>query len=812
MSESNLLTAPKSRNDPCPCGSGKRYKACHGAVAVAPVSVTPDPLPAIMGAALTAQTSGELAEAERLYRQALAIDPNQADCLHMLGVVRLQRLDLVEATTLIAQAGERVGWQIASFRHNYGHALSSFLSAREPSNLGERIDQVRIQRVPLKSHDRAYCVVVIAAQAAIDALTSTVTTLAGLSQPPSSVIVMGAQSARGDAAGMIPDTLTAPMSLHLRAWLPDDVAGCLMQALGDCEEPFVTILHAGDRAVAGLAMALSDMATTGVDWAVARCRAQFIDPVDLPPAALGNAFTQLQYSPRLGAALFADGEALGSIANVLWRRDFLLSRLAERPQNFQQLCELALWQSEPGFANETAVEFQTRLPRTSSFWGRANATVEPYLALALSGELAPNPLAPSLEFDGPSFLKRALRLGLGSRMSPETLRLVAGLATHREDSEPVLDHAGLELIGFVRAENGLGESLRLLAQSCQAVALPVGLTNIPLDMAMRQTDTRFDALMVTKPTYRTRLICTNPDSLGEGNFVDGALALRHAHNIGYWYWELENLPAAWIDAGRLIDELWVATDFVAEAARKVIDKPVMKITPPVLQPVPSRPYSRAEFELPNDAFLFMFSFDFGSFPTRKNPEAVVRAFKLAFPIDQPTERAVCLVIKCQGSHTFPAAKTALLALIGDDPRIILLDKSLSRDAVTGLQTVIDCYVSLHRSEGLGLGMAECMALGKPVIATAYSGNMEFMNEGNSLLVNYSLIPVIEGQYLDWRNQRWADADVGHAALHMRRVFDDQKFAATLGRSAQQTILTEFSPARVGERIQRRLDQINAAYK
>ena len=142
MSESNLnyatITPPNSRNDPCPCGSGKRYKACHGAVAAAPPSPTPDPLPAIMGAALNAQTSGDFVEAERLYRQALAIDPNQADCLHMLGVVRLQRLDLIEASSLIERAGELVGWQIASFRHNYGHTLSSFLSAREPPKLGER--------------------------------------------------------------------------------------------------------------------------------------------------------------------------------------------------------------------------------------------------------------------------------------------------------------------------------------------------------------------------------------------------------------------------------------------------------------------------------------------------------------------------------------------------------------------------------------------------------------------------------------------------------------------------------------------------
>lgn len=806
MPESNLITGavtpPKSRNDPCPCGSGKRYKSCHGAVEAVPIAPTRDPLPSIMGAALAAQTAGDLVEAERLYRHALLIDPRQPDCLHMLGVVRLQRLDLVEAKSLIAQAGELVGWLIPSFRHNYGHLLSSFLSAREPANLSERIEQVRLQRAQLIGSDCSYAVVVIAAQRSSDALVQTMEALAGLAPGPDSVIVLGADT------GATLEIPTGLMSWRFGDWSADDAVGCLSQAIAPSRERFVAILHAGDVAVTGLPAAFSEMAAAGVQWAVTRCQAHVIDPADFPPAALENAFTQLQHSPRIGAALFADAETLSSVANVLWRRDFLINLLAERPANFQQLCELAIWQSEPIFANDVAIKFQTRPPRTSEFWRRDNANAEPYLALALSGTLAPNPVAPTLEFDGSSFLKRALRIGLGTRLLPETLRVVAELAMRTDDVEPILDATGLELIGFVRAEIGLGESLRLLAESCKAAALPVGLTNIPLDMGVRQTDTRFDALIVDKPTYRTRLICTNPDSLGEGDFVDGAFALPTAYNIGYWYWELENLPSAWIDAGRLINELWVATDFVGDAARKVIDKPVVKITPPILQPVASRPYPRADFELPDGAYIFMFSFDFGSFPTRKNPEAVVRAFKLAFPVVESAGRGVCLVIKCQRSDAFPVAKTGLLALIGNDPRIVLLDRSLSRDAVTGLQTVIDCYVSLHRSEGLGLGMAECMALGKPVIATAYSGNMEFMNEDNSLLVNYSLIPVIEGEYLDWRNQRWADADVSHAASHMRRVFEDQTFSEALGRSAQKTILTEFSPQRVGERIRTRLDQIN----
>ena len=818
------MTPPKSRNDLCPCGSGKRYKACHGAVEVEPVSRTTESLQSIMGAALRAQTSGDLIMAEQLYEQALVIDPNQADCLHMLGVVNLQKLDLFKAKTLIERAGELVGWIPSSFRHNYGHVLSSFLSAREPANLRPRQAALAQQRERLRlsrSGASDFCAIVIApgAVAMPDAVKQTFDALnqmfAVTARPPTpgALILMSAAASAS--------TVELP-TVHRVDWSPTDVVGCLSRALSSRDERYVVVLHAGDVVDSALLNALADLSQSGARWGVARGVAQVDAPGDFPPAVLENAFSLLQHSTRVGAALFADSEPMASVGNVMWERRFLLELLSRRPANFQQLCELAIWDSEPVFVNHVLVRYQTRIPKSSAFWDRTTADVEPYLALALglapapagSGEAVPNPVAPSLEQDGPSFLKRALRLGLGTRMSPDTLRTVAELVTRAPGEAPTLSPDGLELIGFVRAENGLGESLRLLARSCLAVNLPIGLTNIPLDMGMPQTDTRMDTFAVDQPTYRTRLICTNPDSLGEGNFVDGAFALPTAYNIGYWYWELENLPATWANAGRIIDELWVATEFVANAARKRIDKPVVKITPPITQPKALRQYSRAEFGLPPDAFVFMFSFDFGSFPARKNPEAVVRAFKLAFPTATHalTERGVRLVIKCQRAHTFPAARAALLAAIGDDTRIILLDRSLPRDAVTGLQTLIDCYVSLHRSEGLGLGMAECMALGKPVIATAYSGNMEFMNEDNSLLVDYSLTPVNEGEYLDWRDQRWADANVGQAASHMRRVFDDRKFSEALGRTAQQAVLTEFSPARVGERIRRRLDQINSTHR
>ena len=811
MTDANTNAAikpPKSRNDPCPCGSGKRYKSCHGVVAsLVSAPTESNPLTTVMNAALKAQMAGELQAAEALYREALTIDPNQVDCLHMLGVVRMQRFDLNEALALIGRAGELVEWSLPSFRHNYAHLLSSFLSAREPANLAQRLRAMHEKRARQRAtnttrSERGYCVVVIAANAAPSACATTLDSLAALANPPSDVVVLGADEHSAS---------TYPFTVRSALWSDNgsNATANVSAALERSAARHAVILQAGDIVEPGLTAALNDLDASGARWGVGRCVAQDPRVDDLPASALESSFTLLQHAARISAALFADAEPIAPVCNVLWERQFLLKRLAVQPAAYLSLCEMAAWEDEPIFLNHVVVRFLTRLPLSSAFWIRQSAVAElgdhAYLGLALSGRTAPNPVAPTIEFDGVAFLKRALRVSLGARLSPDALRLIASRVTGAKSDAVALDSNGLELIGFVRAEIGLGESLRQLARACSAVATPIALTNIALDMGIRQSDSSLDAFLVEAPTFRTRLVCTNPDSLGEGNLVDGAYALPDAYNIGYWYWELENLPTAWVDAGNLIDELWVATDFVATAARKVIDKRIVKITPPIDERQPSRRYTRAEFGLPETAFLFLFSFDFGSYPARKNPEAVVRAFKFAFSRGETNAH---LIVKCHRAHTFPDAHRALLQAIGEDPRVTVLDQTLTRDALAGLQSVIDCYISLHRSEGLGLGLAECMALGKPVIGTAYSGNLEFMRENNSLLVDYTMVPVKEGEYLDWQNQHWAEANVVHAAEHMRRLFDDRAFARTLGVAGQKTIREEYSREAVGRRIRAQLDRIN----
>jgi len=218
---------------------------------------------------------------------------------------------------------------------------------------------------------------------------------------------------------------------------------------------------------------------------------------------------------------------------------------------------------------------------------------------------------------------------------------------------------------------------------------------------------------------------------------------------------------------------------------------------------------RSHFGLQPGEFVFLFSYDFNSFAARKNPEAVIAAFREAFA---DGARGVRLLVKSTNGVRFPDKLAALQRSVADDPRIEVRDGFLSRDEMFGLQNTIDCYVSLHRSEGFGLGMAECMYLGKPVIATGYSGNLDFMNHDNSLLVDCRMVPLHEGDYPYWQGQHWADPDIAHAAHLMRQVYESREFAQHIGAVAAASIRRSNSKAVCGAAVTARLQEIDQRRK
>jgi glycosyltransferase involved in cell wall biosynthesis len=388
--------------------------------------------------------------------------------------------------------------------------------------------------------------------------------------------------------------------------------------------------------------------------------------------------------------------------------------------------------------------------------------------------------------------------------SPRSLR---GRASEpAAGTRPLTDGAarpGAQLIGYPRAELGMGEHVRLSARALDTIKFPFSIYDFSAGVMARQKDHRFVHHMSDETPYRASIFHINADQMPVARDVLGDSFFEGKYNIGYWAWELSEFPDAWLPSIEMVNEIWAPSRFIRDAIAKKTERPVVWM--PLAVHVEAPPsIDRAYFHLPEDRYIFLFSFDFASFASRKNPEAVLRAFEQAFAKD---DERVMLVVKTM-AHDWHAEEAALLHdRLAADPRIRLIDSVLSHEEIAGLTNCSDAFVSLHRSEGFGRGMAEAMNVGKAVIGTAYSGNTDFMNEETACLVDYTLVPVKEGQYPHHEGQVWAEPDVEQAAAYMRRLVDEPGYGAALGKRARSLLLSEFSPERVGRRIRARLEEL-----
>lgn len=360
--------------------------------------------------------------------------------------------------------------------------------------------------------------------------------------------------------------------------------------------------------------------------------------------------------------------------------------------------------------------------------------------------------------------------------------------------------AGVNIFAYARGEFGLAEGARLYAKALLAEGYPVAIHNIDIDIPHGMGDFSLDPHIGGETPYETNLIFVNPDYLNQAMASIGPERLANRHTIACWFWELEKFPDEWLPALHQVDEVMVSTRFIRNAVAKVTDKPVWSVPLPVSQS-PDSGLVRGDFGLEENDFVFLNSFDFNSFLARKNPGAAIEAFRRAFADNRSD---VKLLIKSSNGHRHPEKLRALLSAASADRRIIVRDEVIDRSDLGALQRCADAYISLHRAEGFGLGLAECMRLGKPVIATAWSGNMDFMTSDNSCLVDYELVAVGEGEYLHHHGQRWAEPNVDHAAGLMRRLAEDPAFAAKIGDQAILDVRTKLSPHEAASEIIQRI--------
>ena len=397
--------------------------------------------------------------------------------------------------------------------------------------------------------------------------------------------------------------------------------------------------------------------------------------------------------------------------------------------------------------------------------------------------------------DRDGFLAWAREYGCADHRVPERLSPPApGIAARA--SERHHRPLGLNVAGYAMSEKGVGEALRATVRALTAAGIGYGVLDFP-DPTSENVDRQLIGLLRHNP-YSVNLIHVNADALPHFVRRAGSRFLQNRYNIGFWMWEVPEFPAAFHGAFIYLDEVWVPSGFALEAISRVSPIPVMKV--PLALPADGLPLldvGRDHFGLPKDATVFLFIFDLQSIPERKNPLGLIAAFRRAFGGDE----RVRLVMKTM--HGNRETTEALVRAAGD-PRVIVMDRILDRREINTLMALSDCYVSLHRSEGFGITLAEAMVLGKPVIGTGYSANLDFMRPGNSLLVDCRLVRLEQdhGPYL--RGSTWAEPDLDHAAELMRLVYDDPDRVGALAREGQRDVTHYLAPERIGREIAARL--------
>lgn len=365
--------------------------------------------------------------------------------------------------------------------------------------------------------------------------------------------------------------------------------------------------------------------------------------------------------------------------------------------------------------------------------------------------------------------------------------------------------SNVRLVGHPFAPIGMGEHLRSSFRACQAAYLSSTLTDIyKLNTPTLDDQKEFYPYCTDSPAA-INIYCIN------GNEVEQAL--KHlsyqeewgGYNIVYPAWELELYPDVWAQQLNKFDEIWASSTFTYDALKKTCNKPVIKM-PLACEVSLNSFHGRRFFHIPESDYVFLFFYDLKSYTSRKNPYGIINAFKKLLS-KRPYSNAH-LVIKINGVDANPREYENIQeALKGLGSNVTLITQVMTSNQVKNLVRCSDCFVSLHRSEGYGFGIAEAMALGKPVIATSYSGNMEFMKEDVSFGVDYELIPLVEGDYPFFENQVWADPDWAQATGYMIELVDSPGKGRELGAKARLHMEVNFSYRATGLRYLKQIESI-----
>lgn len=307
----------------------------------------------------------------------------------------------------------------------------------------------------------------------------------------------------------------------------------------------------------------------------------------------------------------------------------------------------------------------------------------------------------------------------------------------------------------------------------------------------------------SKKPYSINLVACHAASNASMIMLFLGLDTKKYFNIGYFAWELAELPEVYCSSLNMFHEIWTLSDFCTNAVVKKSNVPVLTVPLFADSNETILKDGRSHFKIDNNVFLFMFAYDCTSYVSRKNPQAVVKAFLKAF---SPNDHHVGLVLKLNYPNKCRKQIQQLKKALSPYPKVYFIEKYLSDIEKRTLIQISNAVISLHRSEGFGLLPLEAMALGTPVISTAWSGNMQYMTHMNTALVGYKLIPV-NGKYVGSEpgdGLVWANPDIDEAAAHMRRMVSDQVWRKKLIAEGKHTVNECFNPENVSRIVHNRL--------
>jgi glycosyltransferase involved in cell wall biosynthesis len=359
----------------------------------------------------------------------------------------------------------------------------------------------------------------------------------------------------------------------------------------------------------------------------------------------------------------------------------------------------------------------------------------------------------------------------------------------------------VEVVGYLSAAVGVGEAARRYVDALRTVGVEVRERDVSLP---GRDDAGVELLRGPSPSPDSisfNLVCLNPEQMVP--YLNGGEGPRRdkRQTVGIWSWEVDLLPPGWCEAAAGLDDIWTYSSFSAGLIESEIGVPVQGIPPPVcVSPVTST----SPVDLPQ-GFRVLVMFDFLSTLERKNPLGAIEAFKRAF---QPEDDAALIVKSINGRHR-PERQVEIRVASEGRPDIVLLDQTMSGAERDALIAACDCCLSLHRSEGHGLPLAEAMLIGRPVVATAYGGNTEFMSESNSYLVAWNPAHVGDGVEHYPSEASWAEPDIEHAASLLRAVRDDPQDAARRAARGQADVLATLAPEAVGGRMRARFERLES---